>query len=86
MQITLDIPDADVTAMSAQWANRVPLLTDEDGVVTEAPAAHLVRAYLEYLDAELKAAKITAAGEAVKAAQTDEELETALLAEHKLRE
>lgn len=85
MDIILTIPDEDVDAMSAAWANRVPLLTDDKNVVTETAEEHLERAYDEYLDIELQAARVTVAREAVKTAKTDDELKDAMLVEHNLR-
>lgn len=84
MDITLTVPNTDVAALSAQWANRVPLLRDEDGV-TESAAEHVQRAYTEALDTELRAARLVAAAQAVKDATTDDERKTALLAEYKAR-
>ena len=89
MTITLNVPNTDVAALSAQWVNRVPLLrtVDEDGAstVTGSAAEHVQRAYTEALDTELRAARLVAAAQAVKDATTDEERKTALLAEYKAR-
>jgi hypothetical protein len=84
MRLAIDIPDADLPSVSAQFKDRTPPLVDEDGDRTESDADHVTRAITEWIDGELVAATKRAADARIGAATDDTELASALLARSKL--
>lgn len=87
MRVNLDIPDADLAALSLQFEARTPIVRDDDQVPLETPAQHVERALTEWVASELLAARKGAADRAQQAAEEakdDTALASALLARHKL--
>ena len=85
MRVSLDIPDADVDAVSAQYQDRTPRFVAADGVPIESAAAHVARAISAWFAYEHLVARQRAADAVVAAASGDVALRDALLARSKIR-